>query len=171
MIHLIQTNNKTNVIANPQILALDNSEATFKSTDKIPVPKVSVAGNGISQTGIDTQPVELSLKLKPSINKLSNFVKMDIEVNQEASFRSSFRRQWNRWQLPQQDRTAKNDSCRGRFGHGGHRRSHQRQGREERIEIPVLGDIPILGWLFKSTSTQSTKPICSCFDSEDHSPV
>ena len=75
----IATDSNTNVLATPQILALDNTEAYFEVGESVPVPEKTNAANGSSSTSIKNQKVTLSLKLTPQINKVTRFVKLKIE--------------------------------------------------------------------------------------------
>ena len=80
LIRAIQTYSKTNVLATPQIIALDNNEANFVSAEKIPVPQVTAVQGAGTSTSVTKESVELSIKIKPQINKMSNFVKLDVEA-------------------------------------------------------------------------------------------
>lgn len=78
LIKAIQSNAKTNILATPQIIALDNSEANFESSENLPIPTTTaVQGAGVT-TAVTKERVALSIKIKPQINKMSNFVKLDI---------------------------------------------------------------------------------------------
>ena len=79
LIKALQTNSNANVLATPQILTLDNTEATFESSEKIPYP-TTTAVQGSVATSVAKESVSLTIKLKPQINKISNFVKLDIKA-------------------------------------------------------------------------------------------
>ena len=156
LVKFLQTNTNASVLATPQILTLDNVEATFESIEKVPVISQTVLTGGSVQTGVtaQTQDASISLTLKPSINKMSNFVKLDIEaklqdfsqrkVAESAGYAVNSRRAKTSVVCADGDtivlgglvRDIANDSV---------------------AKIPILGDIPVLGWLFRSKSNQSTK--------------
>ncbi|MFN7684321.1 MAG: type II secretion system secretin GspD [Oligoflexia bacterium] len=156
LIKAIQTNDYGNVLATPQILTLDNTEATFESAEKIPVPTVT-AIQGSTATGYNKESVSLSIKIKPQINKMSNFVKLDVTTK-----------------LADINNRAVPDQVRG-FAFGTTERNAQtsvvvadsdtvvlggliRDKQNESVsKVPLLGDIPLLGWLFRSKNTTSEK--------------
>ena len=80
LIHAIQTNTKSNVLATPQIIALDNTDATFESSENIPIlTSTAVPNAGVSQT-VTKERIALTMKITPHINKISNFVKLDVDL-------------------------------------------------------------------------------------------
>jgi hypothetical protein len=157
LIKAIQTYAKTNVLATPQIIALDNSEANFVSAEKIPVPSTTaVQGAGVS-TSVTKESVELSIKIKPQINKVSNFVKLDTEVKIGDISPASVGNVAGIPIFNTLDRTAKSTIVVGDSDTiviGGLIRD---KIQEQVSKIPILGDIPVLGWLFKSKTTQVDK--------------
>ncbi|MBC7386803.1 MAG: hypothetical protein H7301_11670, partial [Cryobacterium sp.] len=157
LVKFLQTNTNGTVLATPQILTLDNTEATFESAEKIPVPTSNASANGVVSSGTTKEDVSISIKLKPAINKLSNYVKLDVEAKlQDISQR----------QLPKavQDqafailsRTTKTSVVVGDGDTvvlGGLVRD---KASETTVKVPILGDIPVLGWLFKSRTQQTEK--------------
>ncbi|MFL5812371.1 MAG: type II secretion system secretin GspD [Bdellovibrionia bacterium] len=149
LIRAIQTESKSNVLATPQIIALDNTEATFDQTEKIPVPS-STAIQGSVSSSFTKEPVPLSIKIKPQINKMSNFVKLDVEAKiasiQNTSVPSALQSQT----FGTLERSAKSSVFIGDSDTmvlGGLIRD---QTSISVNKIPLLGDIPILGWLFSS---------------------
>ncbi len=156
LIKFIQTNTKSNILSNPQIIALDNEEALFKSTEKIPVKKSTTTTTG-TQDSFESQPVELSIKVKPQINKVVNFVKMEVEVNLGDILEGKVPSANVGQAVATQDRQAKTKvvvADGDTMVLGGLVRD---KVTESQKKIPILGDIPLLGWLFKSKDTQTTK--------------
>jgi general secretion pathway protein D len=154
LIRAIQTESKSNVLATPQIIALDNTEATFDQTEKIPVPSsTAVQGAGVS-TSFTKEPVPLSIKIKPQINKMSNFVKLDVEAKISSIQNDSVPAALTQQTFGSLERSAKSSVFIGDSDTmvlGGLIRDATSVAINK---IPLLGDIPILGWLFSSrTST------------------
>ena len=156
-VRAIQTNASTNVLATPQIIALDNSEANFESAEKIPVQtQTSVQGAGVS-TGFTKESVALSIKIKPQINKLTNFVKLDIttkigDINNANVPASLVNQAFGTIDRTAQTTVVVGDSDTVVLG------GLTRDKISETInKIPLLGDIPLLGWLFKSKTSQVAK--------------
>jgi general secretion pathway protein D len=159
LINLLQSNTKSNVLATPQIIALDNTEADFESTESVPIPQTNAVQGAGTQQSITYKPVPLSIKLTPQINKMSNFVKLKIETKLSSIQAGS---QFVPSALASQafatlDRVATTtvvvaDSDTVVLG------GLIRDEITETVnKIPVLGDIPVLGWLFKSKNSGDQK--------------
>jgi general secretion pathway protein D len=149
LIRAIQTESKSNVLATPQIIALDNTEATFDQTEKIPVPS-STAIQGSVSSSFTKEPVPLSIKIKPQINKMSNFVKLDVEAKISSIQNDSVPSALQSQTFGSLERSAKSSVFIGDSDTmvlGGLIRD---QTSIAVNKIPLLGDIPILGWLFSS---------------------
>ena len=156
IVKAIQTNSQGNILATPHILTLDNVEATFEATQQIPVLSSAATTTTVSQN-VTYQPVGLTVKIKPQINKVSNFVKMEIDaslsditkidlpdaVEQQAI--STFERKTSTTVV-----VADGDTV----ILGGLIRDNI---SETESKIPLLGDIPLLGWLFKGTERSKSK--------------
>ena len=156
LIKTLQTKSNGNVLATPQILALDNTEAIFETTEKIPVLTTTAVQGSVSQS-TTSQNVSLSIKLKPQINKLVNVVKLDIDAKLADIEDRALPSQVQNLAVATLERNAKtsvvvadNDTV----VLGGLIRD---ASSETVSKIPILGDIPILGWLFRSKSTKSAK--------------
>lgn len=157
LIKAIQTNSKSNILATPQIIALDNQEATFESSEKIPVPvTTAVQGAGVS-TSIQKEPVTLSIKIKPQINKLSNFVKLDIQAKLGDVTNRSVPEALQSQAFATLERSAQTTVVVGDTDTvviGGLIRD---KTTEAISKIPLLGDIPLLGWLFRARDSSTEK--------------
>lgn len=157
LVKAIQTNSKSNVLATPQILTLDNKEATFESGEKIPVPTTTaVQGAGVA-TSITKENVALSIKIKPQINKASNFVKLDINTKLEDLQTKNVPTQLQGQAFSTSSRSAQTTIVVGDSDTvvlGGLIRD---KIDETVSKIPLLGDIPLLGWLFSARSTSVSK--------------
>lgn len=156
LVKALQTNANANVVATPQILTLDNVEATFESAEKIPVKK-SVASNGSVGTTIDKENVAISIKLKPQINKMSNYVKLEIDAKLEDFSGRKLPDALASEALATLSRQAKTtvsvaDGDTVVLG------GLTRDATNESVsKIPILGDVPVLGWLFRSKSSEAVK--------------
>ncbi len=156
LVKALQTNNYANVLATPQILTLDNTEATFESAEKIPVPSV-VAIQGSTSTSVTKESVSLSIKIKPQINKMSNFVKLDVTTKladisnrelpaqvQQLAFATTERNAQTSVVVADSDTVVLGGLIRDKMS-------------EVVSKVPLLGDIPLLGWLFRSKSSTTEK--------------
>lgn len=157
LIRALQQNTNSNVLATPQILTLDNQEASIEISENIPIPtSTAVQGAGIQQS-ITREKIALKLQIKPQINKISNFVKLDI-VQQlddistrtppkgvaDLAVATTGRSSKTTVVIQDGDTVAMGGLIRDKVN-------------EVSNKVPLLGDIPILGWLFRSKTTSATK--------------
>lgn len=152
-IKAVATHESTNVLATPQILALDNTEATFEVGDTQPVQNTTI--NGTASIGSTTdQEAKLSLKITPQINKVTRFVKLKInqkidDFKDDGQAATGARAKTTRAAVTEvmvRDRDT--------IAMGGLLRDRETVSN---TKIPILGDIPVLGWLFKNKSRSMTK--------------
>lgn len=158
LVELIQGNSDANVIATPKIVALDNEKATFEMKQTVPVPTTTTAANGgsIGQS-FSPDSVTVSLTVTPQINKASNFVKLEIDqkfenfdnTNVPLAIRNTAngknQRATNTKAIVQNEDTIVLSGF------------IQDQVKETVNKVPLLGDIPILGWLFKNSQKKVQK--------------
>lgn len=156
LITAIATDASTNVLATPQILVLDNEEGTFEVGESIPTIEKATT-NGTIQTSTKAQKVGLTLTITPQINKVTRFIKLKINQKiQDFSDRS----------LPdglKNEGVATNDRNivttvvvrdKDTLAMGGLMRDKE---SETVSKVPLLGDIPVLGWLFRNKKKTNEK--------------
>ena len=155
LIKAIQTNTKTNVLATPQIIALDNSEANFESRRK------DSGSDAARPSGRGRLDVDHQGKRGP-VDQDQAADQQDLELRQ-ARYRGQNRRHlqhrplpvgWrHRFSLPWTARPRPRWSCgdSDTVVLGGLIRDTI---SDIVTKIPMLGDIPVLGWLFKSHRTR-----------------
>lgn len=155
-IKAIASHGNTNILATPQILALDNTEATFEVGDTTPVLNSVVAGGtGAINNSYTSQEAKLSLKITPQINKVTRFVKL--KINQKIDDFKASEGAASGAALPTTTRSAVNEVMvrdRDTIAMGGLLRDKETISSNK---IPVLGDIPVLGWLFKNKTRKVEK--------------
>lgn len=148
LIKAVASHQSTNVLATPQILALDNTEATFEVGDTVPVTNSSTGVGGVQNFSQVDQEAKLSLKITPQINKVTRFVKLKI-TQKIDEFKSGDDQQPGRG-LPKATRSAITEVMvrdRDTITMGGLLRDREVAST---TKVPILGDIPVLGWLFKN---------------------
>lgn len=156
LIKAIASHSSTNVLATPQILALDNTEATFEVGDTVQVRNSTIAQGGVQNFSSTPQEAKLSLKITPQINKVTRFVKL--KINQKIDdFKAGQGDPTSGIGLPTTTRTAITEVMvrdRDTIAMGGLLRDREVVTNNK---VPVLGDIPVLGWLFKNKNRQIEK--------------
>jgi general secretion pathway protein D len=180
VLQALETSSDTNIISTPHILTSDNEEAEIVVGQNVPFQSgystlgiASLAGLGAAGTGglaagagvlgagalgaglpigqIQRTNVELKLKLKPQINE-GDFVRLNVDESEE--------------EIASQDpvlgpTTAKRSTktvivCRDQetVVIGG---LIQEQTTRSSNRTPILGDIPVIGWLFRYDTTSKRK--------------
>lgn len=153
----IATNSATNVLATPQILALDNTEAVFEVGETVPTPERTNSANGSSSVSIKQQKVALTLKITPQINKVTRFVKLKIDQKVEDFSSRALPSGLQNEGVATTTRSAVTTVVvrdKDTIAMGGLMRD---KAVERESKVPLLGDIPVLGWLFKNRSSNSEK--------------
>jgi len=152
LVQAVSSDTNSNVLATPSITTLDNQEASFIVGDEVPILTGSTASSNNSnpfQT-VERKEVGVKLKVVPQINE-GNAVKLAIEqevsgVNGNTGVDISFATR-------RLTTTVMADS--GQIVVLGGLINEEVQ--ESVQKVPFLGDIPVLGHLFKSSSSKKTK--------------
>lgn len=159
-INLLKTQTDANVLSTPQIMAMDNEESVIEVGDEVPVSLQTNATAAGGQLGTTAQfkDATIKLKIKPFISPESDVVRMEIE--QQANSVSA--RQVQAEQLAEisqglTKRTIKTNLTlkSGETAVLGGLMQDSDSITEKKI--PILGDIPVLGWLFKSRTVERRK--------------
>ena len=154
LVSAIATHNTTNVLATPQILTMDNVEGIFESGETVPVPK-STTTNGTVQNSVEQQKVNLSLKITPQINKVTRFVKLKIDQKiEDFSGRKLENNSGGVGTVVRSLNTTVVVRDKDTIAMGGLMRDKETNTVNK---VPLLGDIPVLGWLFKNTTKSVEK--------------
>jgi general secretion pathway protein D len=151
-LQLLQTNNDVNILSRPDLLIMNNQEGEISVGEVLPFPSTtSMALSGTTGampfTSVQRQPVELKLKLSPSVNE-SDIVRLD--VDQTISDVTS--QNYNGMGPATSKRSIKTTVVVGdqqTVVIGG--LMADRIG-ETVTKIPILGDIPVLGFFFRNTT-------------------
>ncbi|WP_199610510.1 type II secretion system secretin GspD [Flocculibacter collagenilyticus] len=152
IIQAVSTDTDSNILATPSITTMDNEEASFVVGQEVPTITGSSVGNNNAnpfQT-VDRKEVGIKLKVTPQINE-GKTVQMTIE--QEVSGVSGTTAVDITINKRSIQTTVMADDG-GTIVLGG---LIDEDVQESESKVPLLGDIPILGHLFKSTSTSKKK--------------
>ncbi len=159
LINLLTSTTNTSILSTPQILALDNEKAEFKVLDEIPVQSsfTNTSANGATGT-VENKKVGITLKLTPHINAASNSIRLDIEQKVDT-FKANNKvpealKNYSVATTSRETNTAAVVKDGDYIMLGG---LMSDQVDESVTKVPLLGDIPVIGWLFKSKSTTVEK--------------
>lgn len=160
LINLLTKSTKSSLLSTPQIIALDNEKAEFQVLDETPVVSSSTVlatGGGATQN-IERLKTGITIKLTPHINAASQNIRMEIEQKVDT-FKptTSVPAQLQATQVATTSRvtnTAVVVKDQDFIMMGG----LMSDKLEENVaKVPLLGDIPVLGWLFKAKTYKTLK--------------
>jgi general secretion pathway protein D len=157
LIEALEADTNTNIMGTPILTTLDNEEAEIRVGQEVPFvtgafTNTGAAGGSVNpfQT-VEREQVGLTLKITPQINK-GDAVRLKIE--QEVSSVSESTQAVDLITNNRNINTAVIVEDRGILVLGG---LIQEDLREKEQRVPLLGSIPLIGALFRSTSTQRVK--------------
>ncbi len=149
----------TNIISTPSILTMDNEESEIVVAQQVPFTTGSFASTGTGGTSnpgnpfqtIQRQDVGLTLRITPQVNE-GDTIKLDVVQELSQLLGSS---------IGTQPITTKRSIKTSIMVEDGQMIALGGLIEEKLVEtedkVPLLGDIPVLGWLFKSQSTSTEK--------------
>lgn len=158
LISLLKKTTKANILSRPQILAMDNQEALIQVGDKVVTGANQSSTQGVTLKTPIFEEALLELKLKPFINPKGRTIRMEVDqsIKQPTSGAAS-PKAFQDETTPLATRKIKtsivvNDGDTAVLG--GLIKDTE---KEEIVKVPLLGDLPIIGWLFKSKDTTKEK--------------
>jgi general secretion pathway protein D len=138
------------IIATPQILTTDNKEAEIKVGENVPfITSRNVSAGQQDYTNYEYKDVATSLKILPQINQ-SDLVRLEIDVEviklkTATDTPTTLKRTANTTVVLHNEETVVIGGIIGQDTSSGE------------YKVPLLGDIPLLGWLFKTQSENTDK--------------
>ena len=151
ILNAAQNDSTVNVVSTPHLLTTDNEEAEITVGETVPFPSgnilTSTTGSTITYTRED---VALKLKIKPQINE-SGY--MTLEINQEMTELGA-QTDYGYKTTKRQAKTKINAENEQTIVIGGLMKDTVTEGENK---IPILGDIPVIGNLFKYKKVNKAK--------------
>jgi type II secretory pathway component GspD/PulD (secretin) len=148
MIKAIETDNRSRILANPRILAMDNNAAEVRTATDEPFNETSIDSvSGSTIQNVRFLQVGTVLRVTPQIKEDRTIeMKIDLDVSSLEEIRNG---------IPVVKRNIASSDVTVKDNHvlmiGGLRSSRDMKVQEK---IPILGDIPLLGLLFRSERTE-----------------
>ncbi len=153
LLQAVTSSSKSNVLSTPSLMTLDNHEATFMVGEDVPTltgSQASSNGNSNPYQTVERKKIGTKLTLTPQINEGDAVI---MNINQEVSYINGS----TPVDIKFAERTIET-SVQVRSGDtivlGG---LISEKVQESVSKVPLLGDIPILGHLFRSTSSKKEK--------------
>jgi general secretion pathway protein D len=152
VVNAYKSDDDVNVIATPQILTTDNKKATIKVGENVPyITSKNTTDSEQDYTNYEYKDVATSLTITPQVNQ-AEVVRLEIGVeviklkdSEATDTPSTFTRTADTTVVVHNEQTVViggmigQDTTKGDY------------------KVPVLGDVPVLGWLFKSHSNKQEK--------------
>jgi type IV pilus assembly protein PilQ len=141
---------KTRTLARPEIVTVENKPAQMSLGEEIPYATVSSAG-----TQVQFKEAVLSLTVTPTVIREGDITKIKMKVVVENNSRGFTATSGPAAGIPAINKRRAETEVVVKEGEvlviGG---VSQRAASEGENKVPLLGDIPILGWLFKKKTTE-----------------
>lgn len=151
----LKTTNDTKLVSNPTVVTLNNSEATINIGQEFPIPNYTYnqERGTYEVSGFEYKPLGIILKVTPQVNA-QGFIKLSVEPEVSSSSESA---SFGGAQIPivVTRKTKTQVSLRDGYTMGIGGLIENRVGKGQ-TRVPVLGDIPVLGRLFRSDSVNDT---------------
>ncbi len=148
----LDKNGLLNILSTPNILTSDNKEAEINVGENVPFQGAATQSTIGTTTSVERKDIGINLKIKPQISE-GDYIRLDI--NQEISAVKDSKGQ--AIDLITTKRSAKTSIVvkdKETVAIGGLIQDTE----EETInKVPFLGDIPLMGWMFKSKSKTRKK--------------
>ncbi|UFS71594.1 type II secretion system secretin GspD [Geomonas sp. RF6] len=155
VIRALASNGAVNVLSTPTIMTSDNKEAEIFVGENVPfITGTNLSSTGLSQQSVERKDTGITLKITPQISE-GEYVKLDIY--QEISAVKDPLNKGAAADITTTKRAAKTAVVvrdKDTVVIGG---LIQDSDNTTVRKVPLLGDIPVLGWLFKTKSTQRQK--------------
>ncbi len=154
LIRMLKSDGHTRILSSPSIMTLNNEDASFTVGQKIYFKSQESIPSGTGQvlaSKPEKEDIDLTLSIKPNISH-SNYVTMKIDLDANSLGSNIFEG------LPAVNKrkskqlvTVKNGQTVVISG------LVQTTQIESYAKIPLLGDIPILGWLFRNSNIRNAR--------------
>lgn len=142
----LQADGKGKIISSPRVITADNVEATIEQGTEIPYQQATSSG----ATSVSFRKATLSLKVTPQITPDEN-VMMKLQVNKDSVGENTAAGPAIDTKQVSTEVLVENG---GTVGIGG---IYEQTEQDTTNSVPVLGDIPLLGWLFKQNLKRNDK--------------
>src|SRR3954470_16942812 len=145
-ISALEADGKGKIIASPRVLTADQVEALIEQGTEIPYQQATSSG----ATSVSFRKANLALKVKPQITPDGNVI-MTLDVNKDQPGATTAAGVQINTKHVKTEVLVENG---GTVVIGG---IYEQNDRTDVTKVPVLGDLPVIGWLFKNTTLSTGK--------------
>lgn len=155
----IKSLGKTNILSTPQITAMDSQEATIEVGDRVITgSKVEGGANGAPTSLVPTfEDATIKMTIKPFISPSSEKIRMEFTQNVKQLIQGKVPAKFQDQAQSLATRSIKtnvNVNNGDTAVIGGLIRDEETENTKK---VPLLGDLPLIGWLFKGKDVTKTK--------------
>jgi len=156
LLQTLETITDLEVLSTPNLLTKDNTPAHFFSGQDIPVPGGTNLTGFVSQSNITRRQAGITLDVTPHVNE-GDLVTLEVSINVSQPVASDLGIDPNLTGATFQESDISNEVIikNGQTGVIGGLMSESRDRSVN--QTPILGDLPLIGWLFRSKATGRTK--------------
>lgn len=145
-ISAIQADGKGKIVSSPRVITADNVEATIEQGTEIPYQQATSSG----ATSVSFRKATLSLKVTPQITPDENIM-MKLNVNKDSVGQTTAAGPSIDTKQVSTEVLVENG---GTVGIGG---IYEQEEQDQTNKVPLLGDLPIIGNLFKQNLKRNDK--------------
>jgi type IV pilus assembly protein PilQ len=142
----LEADGKGKIIASPRVLTADQVEAVIEQGTEIPYQQATSSG----ATSVSFRKANLALKVKPQITPDGN-ITMTLDVNKDQPGAQTAAGLAISTKHVKTEVLVENG---GTVVIGG---IYEQNDRTDVTKVPLLGDLPLIGWLFKNQSVSTGK--------------
>jgi type IV pilus assembly protein PilQ len=142
----LEADGKGKIVASPRVLTADQVEAVIEQGTEIPYQQASSSG----ATAVSFRKANLSLKVKPQITPDGNVI-MTLDVNKDQPGATTAAGVQINTKHVKTEVLVENG---GTVVIGG---IYEQNDRTDITKVPLLGDLPYIGFLFKNTTASTAK--------------
>jgi type IV pilus assembly protein PilQ len=149
-IKALENEGKGQTISNPKVLVFDNEQAQIEQGVEIPYKTTTTSSQGVTETAYEFKKAVLMLRVKPHITN-DNHVIMDIEIRKDTTT--------NIEGVEEPGINTRSIRSKVRIVNGSTiviGGIYEKTRDYTKSSVPVLSEIPLLGWLFKYEKTTVT---------------
>jgi type IV pilus assembly protein PilQ len=142
----LEADGKGKIIASPRVLTADQVEAVIEQGTEIPYQQATSSG----ATSVAFRKANLALKVKPQITPEGNVI-MTLDVNKDQpGATTAFGVQINTKHVKTEVLVENG----GTVVIGG---IYEQNDRTDITKVPLLGELPLIGWMFKNSAVSTSK--------------
>lgn len=155
LLQALEANTNTNLLSTPSIMTIDNQEAEIVVGQNVPFRTGSTASSSNSNPfiTIKRQDVGITLKVVPHIHD-GQEIRLEVTAKQESVAKTTVAGSADLITNKRALKTTVMATHKSTIVLGGLIRDDV---REVENKVPILGDIPLLGWLFRSKTISHKK--------------